>query len=85
MARTQLLKATRKDDEGFWLIPCPKIEYAGVPVYNCAGSFVKGKWICDFVQSASMGLDSAEVECLWPNPRNATSSQRCISTKEEKP
>ena len=63
------LKATEKDDEGFWLIPCPEIEYAEVSVNRCAGNFTKGIWMCNFMQRASMGLDGAEVECLWPNPR----------------
>lgn len=64
----KMIKAERKDDEGFWLILCPKDEKE-VPVYQCAGSFVKGEPICDHVLVAVIGGFSTEVECLWPEKR----------------
>ena len=71
----KMIIAERKDDEGFWLILCPK-EGKEVPVYHCAGSFVKGKPTCGHVQTVSISEFfrqeprterlSAKVECLWP-------------------
>jgi len=65
------IEAKGKDEEGFWLILCPK-EKSEVPVYHCAGSFVRGKWICDHVRMASMGIEKAYVKCLYPEKREGT-------------
>ena len=61
----KVIVAEMKDVEGFWCILCPK-DGKKVPIYQCAGSFVRGKPICDHVQSVSMSKEEAKVECLWP-------------------
>jgi len=60
--------AEKRDEEGFWLILCPK-EEKEIPIYHCAGSFVKGKPVCEHVRMASMGIEKAYVKCLYPKKR----------------
>ena len=66
------LIAKRKDDEGFWVIPCPKrskeVEHAGpsVAVYVCIGSLIRGIDTCPHMQVGTTGAIGAEIECLWP-------------------
>jgi len=60
----KVIVAEKKDDEGFWLISCPK-DGKKVPIYQCAGSYIRGKRSCDFLRSVSIGKEKAKVECLW--------------------
>lgn len=60
--------AERRDDEGFWLFLCPKVKKE-VPIYHCAGSFVRGTPICDYVRITSTGIEGAYVKCLYPKKR----------------
>ena len=48
-----VIVAEMKDSEGFWRILCPK-DGKKVPIYQCAGSYVKGKRACDYLRSVSM-------------------------------
>lgn len=61
----RIIIAMKKDDEGFWLVACPK-DKKDVPMYQCAGSFIKGKQICDHVRMVSFGGDQSQVQCLYP-------------------
>lgn len=71
----KMIIAKKRDDEGFWLIPCPK-EGKEVPDYVCAGSFVRGKPTCNHVQTVLIERffrreprsrrAGTKVECLWP-------------------
>ena len=81
MAQMEILIAERKDDEGFWVIPCPKraeeVEHAGpswaargrVAVYVCIGSPIRGIDTCPHMQVGTTGVIGAEIECLWPEIR----------------
>jgi len=71
------LNAERRDEEGFWLIPCPKKREefqrnkiiqlrVEVPDYQCIGSFVRGTETCKHLQSGSVGPEGAQMKCLWP-------------------
>ncbi len=64
----KVIIAEMKGVEGFWRILCPK-DGEKVPIYHCAGSFVKGIGTCDYLGLASMGIKEAKVECLWPEKR----------------
>lgn len=60
----KVIVAEMKDDEGFWRILCPK-DGEKVPIYQCAGSYVRGKRACEYMRSVSIGKEEAKVECLW--------------------
>lgn len=73
----------RKDEEGFSLILCPK-EKKEVPIYRCAGSFVKGTDTCEFMRYATMGAGTTEtVTCMWPEKRENASLSFRIGPQEE--
>jgi len=65
----KVIVAEKKDDEGFWLISCPK-EEKRTPIYQCIGSFVKLTGTCSSVQNAVVSEDGARVTCLWPEKRS---------------
>lgn len=64
----KVIISKRKNEEGFWLILCPK-EGKEVPDYVCAGSFYRGVRTCAHVQAASIGPEGAQTKCLWPEER----------------
>lgn len=77
------LNAERRDEEGFWLIPCPKKREefqrnkiiqlrVEVPDYQCIGSFVRGIETCKHLLRGSVGPEGAQMLCLYPDEREET-------------
>lgn len=65
------LNAEGKDDEGFYLILCPK-EEKKLADYNCLGSFVRGIETCKHLLRGSVGPEDAQMLCLYPEEREET-------------
>lgn len=62
------LNAVGKDDEGFYLISCPK-KREEIPDYICLGSYIRGVGTCKHLQTGSVGPMDARMLCLWPEER----------------
>ena len=71
------LNAERRDEEGFWLIPCPKKREefqrnkiiqlrVEVPDYQCLGSFVQNVQTCEHLRSGTVSVEGAEMKCEYP-------------------